>query len=47
MLGSLARTGRIQVDLTAVGTKPFEYPDIGGPEVLFWMKEYGDRNVWR
>ena len=38
--------GGIQVDLTTVGTKPFEYSDIGGPEVLFWMKKYGDRNVW-
>jgi len=38
--------GGIRVDLSAVGTKPFEYSDIGGVEVLFWMKEYGDSSVW-
>lgn len=38
--------GGIKVDLSAVGTKNFEYNDIGGVEALFWMKEYGDRNVW-
>ena len=30
----------IRVDLTNVGGKLFEYSDIGGPEVLFWMKQY-------
>lgn len=38
--------GGIKVDLSAVSTKIFEYNDIGGIEALFWMKEYGDRNVW-
>jgi hypothetical protein len=33
--------GGIHVDLTHVGSKHFEYSDIGGPEVLFWMKDYG------
>lgn len=39
--------GGIRVDLTNVGTKHFEYIDIGGPDVLFGMKQYGDRHVWR
>jgi len=38
--------GGIKVDLNAVCTKLFEYSDIGGVEVLFWMKAYGDRSVW-
>ncbi len=38
--------GEIRVDLSNVGTKPFEYQDLGGPEVLFWMKKYGESNVW-
>lgn len=36
----------IHVDLTNVGSKHFEYGDLGGPDVLFWMKQYGDRHVW-
>lgn len=39
--------GGIRIDLSQVGTKRFEYEDIGGPDVLFWMKNFGDTNVWR
>ena len=38
--------GGIRVDLTHVGNKHFEYKDIGGPEVLFWMKDYGQSVAW-
>jgi hypothetical protein len=38
--------GGIRVDLTNVGNKLFDYADIGGPEVLFWMKDYGQKFVW-
>lgn len=38
--------GAIRVDLSSVGTKIFEYQDLGGPDVLFWMKKYGESNVW-
>lgn len=38
--------GGMRIDLTQVGTKAFEYQDIGGPDVLFWMKNYGEQNIW-
>lgn len=38
--------GGIQIDLSSVGTKVFEYQDVGGPEVLFWLKHYGQLNAW-
>ena len=38
--------GSITIDLSGVGTRRFEYQDIGGPEVLFWLKEYGQSNAW-
>ena len=38
--------GGIRVDLAKVGNKLFEYQDIGGPEVLFRMKDYGQKVVW-
>ena len=38
--------GGIRIDLSGVGTKGFEYSDIGGPDVPFWLKQYGDQNVW-
>ncbi|GJI89799.1 hypothetical protein [Duganella hordei] len=38
--------GGIRIDLSQVGTKVFEYADIGGPDALFWMKDFGDANVW-
>jgi len=37
--------GGNQVDLSNVNNKPFEYPDLA-PDVLFRMKEYGDKHVW-
>ncbi|MFJ7566727.1 hypothetical protein ACIQW9_07190 [Herminiimonas sp. NPDC097707] len=39
--------GGIAIDLTSVGTKQFEYADIGGPDVLYWLKQYGDEHIWR
>lgn len=36
----------IRVDLTNVGNKHFEYADIGGPEVLFHMRDFGAKRVW-
>ena len=38
--------GGIKIDLSGVGTKRFEYKDIGGPEVLFWLKQYGQSSAW-
>ena len=38
--------GGIRIDLSGLGIKGFEYSDIGGPDVLFWLKHYGDQNVW-
>jgi hypothetical protein len=38
--------GGVRIDLSAVGTKRFEYQDLGGPDVLFWLKQYGDQTVW-
>ena len=38
--------GGIHIDLTNVGTKIFEYQDIGGPDVLFRMKEYAEAHLW-
>ena len=38
--------GGMRIDLTTVGTKHFEYADIGGPDRLFHMKEYAQRHVW-
>jgi hypothetical protein len=38
--------GGVRIDLSAVGTKRFEYQDLGGPDVLFWLKQYGDLTVW-
>jgi hypothetical protein len=38
--------GGIRIDLSNVGDKNFEYADLGGPDVLFWMKQYGDHHVW-
>ena len=40
------RFGRVNVDLTNLHGRPFSYRDIGGPEVLFWMRDYGDSFVW-
>jgi hypothetical protein len=38
--------GGTSIDLRNVGNKNFEYSDIGGPDVLFWLKQYGEQNVW-
>jgi hypothetical protein len=40
------RFGGIQIDLTTLNSKPFNYSDIGGPEVLVLMKNYGQQTVW-
>ncbi len=38
--------GGIRIDLTTVGNKLFEYQDIGGPDVLFLMRDYAETHVW-
>ena len=38
--------GRVRVDLTSAHGRPFDYHDIGGPEVLFWMGDYADARLW-
>ena len=38
--------GPVSVDLTSLNGQRFDYRHIGGPEVLFWMKEYGETVVW-
>jgi hypothetical protein len=38
--------GGISIDLRLVRSKHFEYSDIGGPDVLFWLKHYGEQNIW-
>lgn len=38
--------GGIRVDLSDVNGKRFEYKDIGGPEVLFLIKEFAEAKLW-
>jgi hypothetical protein len=38
--------GDFQIDLTNVGTKPFDHADLGGPDVLYWLKTYGEQRGW-
>lgn len=38
--------GGINIDLTNVHGKRFEYADIGGPDTIFHMKSYTERNLW-
>lgn len=38
--------GPVSVDLTGLHGKAFSYKDIGGPEVLFWMKDYAEEKLW-
>lgn len=38
--------GPVSVDLTGLHGQPFSYKDIGGPEVLFWMKDYAELKLW-
>lgn len=37
--------GSIHVDLTNVGSQPFEYEDIGGLEVFLFMKRYAEQHL--
>ncbi|CAG1000431.1 hypothetical protein MTYP_02836 [Methylophilaceae bacterium] len=39
--------GDIKIDLSNVNQKTFKYSHIGGVEVFFRIKEYGDRNLWQ
>jgi len=38
--------GPVSVDLSNVNGERFLYNHIGGPEVLFWMKEYAESELW-
>lgn len=38
--------GSISVDLSKLNGERFDYRHIGGPEVLFWMKEFAEERVW-
>lgn len=38
--------GGLKIDLSNLRNKPFEYSDIGGPEILFRLKEFGSSRVW-
>lgn len=38
--------GPVEVDLRNLHGSRFDYSHIGGPEVLFWMKEYAEKFVW-
>ena len=38
--------GPVSVDITNLNGELFDYRHIGGPEVLFWIKEYAEENVW-
>lgn len=38
--------GSVSVDLSNLHGQPFDYRHIGGPEVLFWMKDYAERELW-
>ena len=38
--------GAVKVDLTDRHGQAFDYSHIGGVEVLFWMRDFGDRRVW-
>ena len=39
--------GGIRVDLSNVDGNRFDYADIGGPDVLFRIKEYAEEHLWR
>ncbi len=36
----------LEIDLTDVGNKIFEYSDIGGPEYLRIIKDYAECKLW-
>jgi len=38
--------GPVSVDLSEMNGKAFSYHDIGGPDVLFRMKDYAEKLVW-
>lgn len=38
--------GPVSVDLTELHGERFDYRDIGGPEVLFWMKDFAQERLW-
>ncbi len=38
--------GGIRIDLSNVHEKVFEYADIGGPDILFKMKNFAEENLW-
>ena len=38
--------GGMRVDLSNIDEKHFEYSDIGGPDMLFHMKDYAEQNQW-
>lgn len=38
--------GLVNVDLTNLNGKAFDYHDIGGPEVLFWMRDFAEQKIW-
>lgn len=39
------KVGRIKADLTTLNGAPFEYAELGGPEALFALKDYGMQRV--
>lgn len=36
----------VSVDLSNLNGRPFNYRDIGGPDVLFRMREYAETKLW-
>jgi hypothetical protein len=38
--------GPVSVDLSSLKGEMFCYKHIGGPEVLFWMKNYAESELW-
>jgi hypothetical protein len=38
--------GSVKADLTGRHGQTFDYSHIGGPEVLFWMRNFGEQHVW-
>jgi hypothetical protein len=38
--------GPVSANLSNLHDTPFDYHQIGGPEVLFWMRDFGSTQVW-
>jgi hypothetical protein len=38
--------GHVSVDLSNLHGTAFDYHQLGGPEVLFWMRDFGVSRVW-